>query len=265
MSDTESVLGDSGALFQEPDDFYKPEIPPSFDTYERKQELVKASEPSKITLRLVGKSPLWGHLLWNASKVTANYLDTNGSTLLANKTVLELGAGAGLPSFIAAIHDAKRVVITDYPDADLIANIDYNVDKYARESGNEQTERSRFRVEGYIWGNDTEPLCELLPEGSDGYDLIILSDVIFNHSEHAKLLSTCWKCLSRSNSDSRVFVVFTPHRARLFHRDLQFFEDAKQLGFKVDKLFEEKWRPMFVEEEETKAVRSMVYGYFLRF
>ncbi|KAK9493348.1 putative methyltransferase-domain-containing protein [Lipomyces doorenjongii] len=265
MSDTESVLGNGDELFREPDDFYKPEDPPSFDTYERKPELVRASEPSEITLRLVGKSPLWGHLLWNASKVTANYLDMHGSRLLANKTVLELGAGAGLPSFIAAIHDAKRVVITDYPEADLIANIDYNVDQYARESHVERTERERFRVAGYIWGNDTEQLCKFLPEGSDGYDLIILSDVVFNHSEHSKLLATCWNCLSRRNNDSKVFVVFTPHRARLFHRDLQFFEDAIQLGFKVEKLFEEKWSPMFEEEEETKDIRSMVYGYFLSF
>ncbi|KAK9241562.1 hypothetical protein V1506DRAFT_550367 [Lipomyces tetrasporus] len=265
MSDTEYFLGDGKALFAEPDGFYKPEAPASFDTYERKPDLVSASEPGKITLRLVGKSPLWGHLLWNASKETANYLDTHGSTLLANKTVLELGAGAGLPSFIGAIHDAKRVVITDYPEADLLDNIEYNVDHYAKESKDEQKERERFRVAGYIWGNDVEPLREFLPAGSDGYDLIILSDVVFNHSEHAKLLATCWNCLSRSSSSSKVFVVFTPHRARLFHRDLQFFEDAKQLGFKVEKLFEEKWWPMFEEEEETKDIRSMVYGYFLTF
>ena len=43
-----------------------------------------------------------------------------------NKTVLELGAGGALNSFIAAINDAKNVVITDYPDRDLIENIKYN-------------------------------------------------------------------------------------------------------------------------------------------
>jgi nicotinamide N-methyltransferase len=45
-----------------------------------------------------------------------------------NKTVLELGAGAGLPSLVCALNGAARVVITDYPDADLIENLRYNID-----------------------------------------------------------------------------------------------------------------------------------------
>ncbi len=41
--------------------------------------------------------------------------------------MLELGAGSGLPSLVCAIHGASRVVVTDYPDADLIENLRYNV------------------------------------------------------------------------------------------------------------------------------------------
>lgn len=41
--------------------------------------------------------------------------------------MLELGAGAGLPSFVAAILGARKVVVTDYPDADLIANLNHNI------------------------------------------------------------------------------------------------------------------------------------------
>ncbi|KAK9453908.1 putative methyltransferase-domain-containing protein [Dipodascopsis uninucleata] len=257
MSDSEEFFD---GIFAEPQDFYKPEIPPSFDLYERIPELVKENEPTKFNLRLIGKSPLWGHLLWNAAKVTTNYIDRHSELLCKNKRVLELGAGAALPSFVAAL-TAKKVVITDYPDADLISNIEYNV-KHAP-SGIDQ---SILKVEGYIWGQDTKSLLDLLdPEDCDGYDLIILSDVVFNHSEHAKLLKTCKECLSRSNKESKVFVVFTPHRAKLFHKDLQFFKDAEEAGFKVEKLFEEKWWPMFIEEEETKDIRSMVYGYFLSF
>jgi predicted nicotinamide N-methyase len=44
------------------------------------------------------------------------------------KSVLELGAGAGLPSLICAINGASQVVVTDYPDADLIENLRYNID-----------------------------------------------------------------------------------------------------------------------------------------
>ena len=39
-----------------------------------------------------------------------------------------MGAGAGLPSLIASLRGAKRVIVTDYPDEDLISNIQYNID-----------------------------------------------------------------------------------------------------------------------------------------
>lgn len=42
--------------------------------------------------------------------------------------MLELGAGAGLPSLVCAINGASQVVVTDYPDAELIENLRYNVD-----------------------------------------------------------------------------------------------------------------------------------------
>lgn len=38
-----------------------------------------------------------------------------------------MGAGTGLPSLVCAHLDAKVVVITDYPDSDLIENISYNI------------------------------------------------------------------------------------------------------------------------------------------
>lgn len=41
--------------------------------------------------------------------------------------MLELGAGAGLPSLVCALNGAKQVVVTDYPDADLIENLRYNI------------------------------------------------------------------------------------------------------------------------------------------
>lgn len=42
--------------------------------------------------------------------------------------MLELGAGAGLPGIVSAIKGASTVVVTDYPDPDLIENIAHNVD-----------------------------------------------------------------------------------------------------------------------------------------
>lgn len=46
---------------------------------------------------------------------------------MESRTVLELGAGSGLPGLICAHLGAKLTVITDYPDADLIENLRYNI------------------------------------------------------------------------------------------------------------------------------------------
>lgn len=57
----------------------------------------------------------------------SKYLQQHGESVIRNKNVLELGAGAGLPSLVSAILGARKVVVTDYPDEDLISNIEHNV------------------------------------------------------------------------------------------------------------------------------------------
>jgi nicotinamide N-methyltransferase len=174
------------------------------------------------------------------------------------KDVLELGAAAALPSIIAGLNNARTVVSTDYPDADLISNIQYNVDH------TDGLDKSRVFVEGYIWGNDYEPLLNRIRDQNDEkkFDLIILSDLVFNHSEHHKLLQTCKDLLSE---DGKCLVVFSPHRPWLLNDDLQFFETAKDYGFKTDKIDVVQWKPMFEEDEETAEIRARVYSSLLTF
>ena len=68
-----------------------------------------------------------GHLLWNAGRTVSEYLEENRKTLVEGKTILELGAGAGLPSLVCALNGATRVVTTDYPDSDLVDNLKHNI------------------------------------------------------------------------------------------------------------------------------------------
>lgn len=80
MSDDEISI--EGNLFDEPEGFLK-EVPEShFSTYKRKLSNVS---PQEITLKLVGSSPLWGHLLWNAGIFTADYLDKHSNELIKDK------------------------------------------------------------------------------------------------------------------------------------------------------------------------------------
>ncbi|KAH3903265.1 probable Putative nicotinamide N-methyltransferase [Saccharomycodes ludwigii] len=255
LSDTDSLFGEENQLFEEPQDFAPPPPEPHFASYKR---CVTNAVPKEISLRLVGSSPLWGHLLWNAGIYTSNHLDKLANKCkeeFRSKTVLELGAAAGLPSIICGLNNAAKVVVTDYPDADLIENIKINVSKY--------NNNNNMTVEGYIWGNNYEPLLKNLPNNKKKFDLIIMSDLVFNHSEHHKLLKTAKDLLEPENG--KVLVVFSPHRPHLLPADLNFFETCKKdpYNFKVEEIEIVNWKPMFEEDEETVEIRSRVYAYYL--
>lgn len=263
MSDDE--LSIEGGLFEEPEDFAPPPPQAHFAHYDRKQS-TQDGNPSQITLRLVGKSPLWGHLLWNAGIWTADYLDKNAKDVVHGKRVLELGAAAALPSLVSTINNASLVMCTDYPDPDLISNIEWNFDNLSKEFKN----TSDYKVKGYIWGNNVVPLAyddydevrdaDVKISEKDKFDLIILSDVVFNHTEHHKLLATCREALKR---DGKCLVVFSPHRAHLLQEDLQFFTTCEEYELKAEKIDMVLWKPMFEEDDETAHIRARVYSYFL--
>src|SRR6266498_2381531 len=103
--------------------------------------------------------------------------------------------------------------------------------------------------QGYIWGKDTNPLLNAISKSqktSNFYDLIILSDLIFNHSQHKALLKTCEECLDPING--QVLVFFTHNRPHLAHKDMEFFEEAKNLRWKVEKIFEKIMNVMFEKD-----------------
>jgi nicotinamide N-methyltransferase len=54
--------------------------------------------------------------------VIADFIDSDPQ-IVRGKRVAELGAGAGLPSLISALNGAAYVMMTDFPDADLIETV----------------------------------------------------------------------------------------------------------------------------------------------
>ncbi|CAG8491414.1 9641_t:CDS:2 [Acaulospora morrowiae] len=244
-------------LFKEPEGYRQPPPEPKFQSFQCKEH-TSSDSPRTLNIRLVGKHPLWAHELWNASKCLAWYLEGHNE-LIQDKNILELGAGGALPSFISSLNGAKKVVITDYPDIELIENIKYNV------STNLSSESEKIVVLGYIWGKDTTPLLDaitLSPADKPRFDIIIMADLIFNHSEHSSLLRVCKECLESENGQALVF--FTHHKPHLADRDMKFFELAqKDFMFKVEKISEEIMKPMFEKDYGSELVRSTVYGYKL--
>lgn len=130
------------------------------------------------------------------------------------------------------------MVVTDYPDADLVENIRWNVDNCDALT---PTQRSAIAVEGHAFGASTEPLLAHLSEKTDrerGFDTLILADLLFNHHCHAQLVSTIQHTLAPTPS-ARALVFFSPYRPWLLNADLAFFTLAEEGGFAVEKIGEE--------------------------
>ena len=252
MAGRDTELDEEGwALFEEPKDFRPPTPPPTEVQH-------TCLDGDVITLRLVGSHPLWGHYLWNAAPTLSTYVEEHAS-LVRNKRVLELGAAAGLPSIVARKTGASSVVATDYPDPDLLQNLAHNVERYGG------------HVVGFIWGADGAPLLAHAPEG---FDLVLLSDLIFNHQAHPALIDTLDRCMRR---DGQALVFFSHHRPHLAERDLAFFTLAEERGYVCTKL--QEWvlsvrirpslltsslQPMFPDDPGDAQVRATVHGYTLR-
>jgi nicotinamide N-methyltransferase len=127
-------------------------------------------------------------------------------------------------------------------------------------------------AEGYLWGSPVDKLKAYLPEADrgEGFDVLLLADLLFNHSEHAKLLSTIQQCLKRPGvtaaaaEQPQALVFFTPYRPWLLGKDLAFFDLSRDGGFKVEKIFEEVMeKVMFEEDPGDEKLRRTVFGYRL--
>ena len=70
---------------------------------------------SRSLLLMQLEADSFGLFLWPSARVLARYLWSRRSELLAGKTVLELGAGTGLPGLVAALpgSQATTVILTD--------------------------------------------------------------------------------------------------------------------------------------------------------
>ncbi|KMQ48974.1 nicotinamide N-methyltransferase [Trichophyton rubrum] len=243
-----------GDFFNEPEGFFPPPKPPTFSEH-------RMLSGDTLSIRLVGSHPLYGYLLWNAARTISDFLEENASEWVEGKDVLELGAGAGLPSIICAIMGAKTVVVTDYPDHDLIDNMRINAsvcEKFIKK------QPSPLYVDGYKWGDPTGCICRYLESPSGGFDVLILADVIYNHPQHHSLIDSVKMTLKRSKT-SVAFVVFTPYQPWLLEKITAFFPKAEQSGFTVKKIFQKVMDKLLFENDPgDEQLRRTVFGYELR-
>ena len=195
---------------------------------------------------------LQGNLLWNAGRTSSHYLEEHTDDLIRDKDVLEIGAAAGVPSIVSAIHGARTVVMTDYYDPDLVSNMQYNADLALDMIPKRADSQKRLRVEGYKWGNPVEPLFAHLPVSPPGepagFDVLIMADVIYNYPEHANLVKTMQLTLKKT-PEAVALVIFTPYEPWLLPQTEKFFPRAEEGGFAVTKIFQKMMDHVLFEND----------------
>lgn len=206
-------------------------------------------------------------------------------------------------------------MISDFPDPSLVNNIEQNivdnVRKYAG-AGN-ATSIVRLlplfslvsfhlpirRTQGYTWGAPiTEMLAAINPDPTapqQKFDLILLSDLVFNHSQHEALLDTCLLALNSTPASSAispsppnpstekikppsidhslpefttpaVLCFYSHHRPteELIAADLGFIVLAKAKGWTVKRIWKDQGAgPAFPEDGGSICIRSTCHGWAL--
>ncbi|OKL62825.1 Protein N-methyltransferase nnt1 [Talaromyces atroroseus] len=245
-------LDGAADIFQDPSGFYAEEKQPTFAEHQM-------LSGETIRVRLVGSHPLYGNMLWNAGRVSAEYLERNAERLVKDKDVFEVGAAAGVPSIIAAIRGARTVVMTDYHDPDLVDNMRQN----AAAAASLIPENSHLHVAGYKWGADTDEVMSFLP-AEKAFDTLIMADVVYSHREHPNLILTMQKTLKKS-ADAVALVIFTPYQPWLLPKTEKFFPLAEESGFMVTKVFEQIVdKVLFEDDPGDEKLRRTVFGYEIR-
>ncbi|KAJ5560711.1 hypothetical protein N7513_003110 [Penicillium frequentans] len=248
---------DTGDLFQDPEGFYPEEKQPTFAEHQM-------LSGQTVRVRLVGSHPLYGNLLWNAGRTSAHYIEERADSLIRGKDVLEIGAAAGVPSIVSAILGARTTVMTDYPDLDLVSNMQHNAELSAGMIPSE----SRLYVEGYAWGKTVEPLQAHIPSAKGDspatFDVLIMADVVYAWREHGNLIKTMQMTLKK-RPEAVALVIFTPYQPWLLPQTEKFFPLAESSGFTVTKIFEKLMDDVLFEDDPgDERLRRTVFGYELR-
>ncbi|CAH1638586.1 unnamed protein product [Spodoptera littoralis] len=163
----------SSATYDEDDDL---------DIERPQKEVIKIEHSSKTKIALVGLQ------VWRGAFLLGDWLIHLGlKGELTNRSVLELGAGTGLTSFVAALY-AKKVICTDINMGGILDLIKLNA-KY-----NKKLLKSQFKVMPLDF-TDTAWSSALLTEVKQA-SIILAADVIYDDDLTAAFVSTIQKILN---------------------------------------------------------------------
>ena len=155
--------------------------------------------------------------VWPTACVFANYIAAHPE-LVAGKRIVELGSGSGTVGLVCAALGARKVVITDQPEA--LTLIRDNVKRNA-----EQLRGSDVAVLPCTWGDQTH-IAALLEATGGEFDVVVACEVVYKQSEavlHA-LADTQQQLMAQT---SGVSLLAYEYRGELFD-DLAYFDAANE-------------------------------------
>ncbi|XP_031491846.1 uncharacterized protein LOC116258685 [Nymphaea colorata] len=164
-----------------------------------------------------------GASLWDCAIVLAHYLP---SVPLAGKSVVELGAGTGLPGLTAAKLGSSRVVLTDLPE--LIPGLRRNVEANELVDGVE--------VRPLRWGDEGD--CSAL---GPPFDVVLMSDLLYNVSAAPGLCQSI-----RALSDAQTLILLS---YELRAGTTECFQVLRRAGFRWRKIGSEDLHPVWQSED----------------
>ena len=188
--------------------------------------LVRTRTPVRVP-GVEEEPPLFVDALWPGALFLADYLGRH-SSVVRGLSVLELGAGAGLPSLVSCKLGASRVIVTDYPAAGVLENLR----ELLADNG---IPESLCEAHPHVWGQDPGPLLSLLPpsaqQGEGGFDVLLLAELLWQDTTalHPALLQSVLACLGACG----VALVSFAHRPTPSHspaHDLILFDLAAAAG-----------------------------------
>ncbi|KAG1834104.1 WD40-repeat-containing domain protein [Suillus variegatus] len=273
---TEFAAGCSWSLYDEEDDpedimsaslhtlyDYIPishSTPGSIFTYTIKPLQIPDTQASNWSLHA---SSIWQSSLHIADHIEYLQLDRFSDRKVLR--VLELGAGAGLPSIMITRTTPNAVVVaSDYPDESLIRALSDNVRR--------NHASDRCWTVPYAWGNDISPLlmpAQQNPQGSTLFDIIVAADTLWNPETHVQFINTLCMCLNHT-PDTRVHIVAGLHTGRYTLQS--FMNDVVMHKLQVERVVEREvmdgvqrpWDVTRAEIEDERERRKWVVWMVLR-